>query len=84
MNNLEKIAKLESEIEELKTGLDVADQDRKMSIPVHYEGKILIVQLYDDLTALYQFSLKGRVLSECTEPDNASYILDKINFELSN
>ena len=70
---------LKKELLESKNRENAFIQDRQMSIPVYYKDEVLIIQLFDHTDAIYQYSLKGRILAICDCPDNATEILDGLN-----
>lgn len=49
------------------------------SIPVFHGDKILIVKLKSENDAVFEIGLKGDVIAECNNADDATYILDFIN-----
>ncbi len=55
------------------------NQIMQSAIPVEHSGNVLIVKLKMEMTAVYAGELQGNVIAECTEADNATYILDFIN-----
>lgn len=73
------IINLMLENSDLNTAVSALREDRGMYIPVQWEGETLLIKLYDDLDAIYQYSLKGRVVTRCTDVDNSSDVLDSLN-----
>lgn len=72
MDKNKKIRYLENKIEHLERNL-------RITIPVYHGDKILLVKLEMKTCAVFNLDLKGKVIAQCDDADNATYILDFIN-----
>ncbi len=75
----ELLISCKEELEDAEGKLLDIQRDLRTTIPVFHDDKILLVKLNKLESACYAGDLAGNVIAECTQADDATYILDFIN-----